>query len=105
MAGDKIRDTDASLILPGLQRTASRRTDGSGSVEVREANTFRCQLIDPRSFHEVAAVAANILPAHVVDEDEHNVRLFRCGEGKRKALTDGKQCRQERMAKCGHRES
>jgi hypothetical protein len=73
VAGYVSGNTNPSLILPRLQSTSRRRTNGSGRVEIREPDSFGRQPINPRRLGEIVAVAPDILPAHVVNKNEYDV--------------------------------
>ena len=73
MPGDMCRDANASLILAGLQGATCWRADGSSSVEIGEPHSFGRQLVDVRRINEIIAVTTNILPSHIVNENQDDV--------------------------------
>ena len=73
MPGDVCRDANASLILAGLQGAARWRADRSGSVEIGKPHSVGRQLVDVWRINEIIAVTTNILPTHIVDENQDDV--------------------------------
>jgi hypothetical protein len=67
------RDANASLILTGLQGATRWRADRSGSVEIGEPHAFGRQLVNVRRINEIIAVTTNILPTHIVNENQDDV--------------------------------
>ena len=77
IAAQKGIDGAGSLIVPaGHQRRTRRRADGRG-VEMSEAHTFGGEPVDVRRFDMRVAVHAQIEPALIVGQDEHEIRLCR----------------------------
>src|SRR3954471_22362429 len=63
------------------EERGARRTAAGRVVELREADALGCELVDVRR-RDFTAVALEVGVAHVVDEDDDNVRSFlRFGAG------------------------
>src|SRR6056297_1657196 len=65
-------DPEPTPVTPG-QQTGTGRAAYRGDVVLRELEVIGCQLIQVRSW-SVAPVKADIGPAQIVRDDEHNVR-------------------------------
>jgi len=83
VAGDKIGDAHTGGILAGHNAGARGRADGAGRVGVGEAHSLCRQRVDVGCLVKAVAVAARIRPAHVVNQNEHDVGSagVRGGEG------------------------
>src|SRR5688572_16191168 len=64
-------------VLAGEDGRATRRTERRGRERVQEPRAFARQLIDGGRLGEGVARDAEVVPAKVVDEDEHDVRRAR----------------------------
>ena len=68
-------DADARLVrMQAGQQRCARRAAARRVVELREAHAVRGQAVEVRRA-DLAAVAAEIREAHVVGEDQHDVRV------------------------------
>ncbi len=81
VAGNPVGDVRPRGILAGHDRRAGRRADGAGRIAVGEPHRRRGQAIDVRRLVEVAAGVAEVGPAHVIDQDQHDVRRPVPGRG------------------------
>ena len=70
---DPVGDADGGWVLAGEDAGAGRRTDRAGRVRVGKAHALAGEAVDVGRFVEGTAVADEILPAHIVDEDEDDV--------------------------------
>src|SRR4051812_19400620 len=65
------------------------RTNGASRVAIGEAHTVRREAINVWRFMELTAVAAEVSPTHVVDDDQNDIRAYgrlrhrRCHEQQR----------------------
>ena len=73
MPGDMRCDSNSRLILAGLYCASCWRADGSSSVGICEPHSISCQLVDVWRINEIVAIAADILPPHIVNEDQNDV--------------------------------
>ena len=73
MTGDMRCDSDTRLILARLDCATCRRADGPRRVEVCEAYPRFCQCVDPRCFDEIVAVAPDVFPPQIVDENQNDI--------------------------------
>ena len=82
---DHVPDAGLVRIQSGEQRRA-RRTAATCVVELREAHAAGRKCVDVRR-RNLAAIAPDVGEAHVVDEDDDDIRLLRIGRtsGKRAA--------------------
>jgi len=80
-AGDPIGDVQTRRIFAGHHRCPRRRTDGAGRVAVCQPHAAGGEAIDVGRFIELAAVARQIGPTHVIDENQNDVgRSVRRGQ-------------------------
>ena len=70
---DPVRDVRSRRIAPGHHRGTCRRTHGARRIALGEAQPFTCEPIDVGRLVVLAALACEIGPAEVVDEDEDDV--------------------------------
>ncbi len=75
---DIVGDADARGVSPGHDRGARRRAHRARGVAVGEAHPLRREAVDVRRLVVPAAVAGDVCPAEIVDEDQDDVRLPRC---------------------------
>ena len=75
VAGDEVRHADAGGVLARQDARPCRRADGAGGVGVGEPHALPGEPVDDRREVVRAAVAAQVRPAHVVDQDEDEVEL------------------------------
>ena len=68
------RDPPALRILAGGDRDPRRRADRRVDVELLEADALGGQAVDVRRLRVLVAEAREVRPAHVVDEDQDDVR-------------------------------
>ena len=73
-ARDVVGQRDASRGLAGHDACSRRRAHRARGVGVGEPHAASRQPIEVRGLVEAAAVAAQVHPAHVVDQDEDDVR-------------------------------
>jgi hypothetical protein len=66
-------DSNSRLILAGVYCASCWRTDGSGSVEICEPHSIGRQLVDVWRINEIIAIAADVLPPHIVNENQNDV--------------------------------
>ena len=76
-AGNPIGDVQPRRIFAGEQRRARGRADRAGRVGLREFHAVLRELVDVRRLVQIAAVAGEVGPAEVVDQNQHDVRLRR----------------------------
>lgn len=82
-----VSDASASAVLACHQRTARWRTDATAGIGLRETGARACQPVDIWSLNIFVAIACKIAVAHVIGQDEDDVRalwrsillLFVCG--------------------------
>src|SRR5262249_17703311 len=92
---------ETGRVLAGQDAGPCRRADRTGRVAVGEAHPRRRQPVEVRRAKERAAVAAEVLPAHVVDQDDNEVQwLLRClsprsETGRTEDARNAKQAQQE----------
>ena len=60
----------------GGKPTTGRRADGCGRIVLFELQAFFGQTVNVRSGRELAAITAHIAYAHVVNIDNHHIRMF-----------------------------
>jgi len=83
---DPVGDADARRVAARQDAGAGGGADGAGGVGLGEPHALRGQSVEGRGFVEVAAGAAEIPPAEVIDQNEENVGRsheasgFRCGD-------------------------
>ncbi len=65
-------------ILPRKDARATRRADVACRVGIVEKHAFVCQLVDRRSFIELAAVATHVPLSKIVDKKEDHIELWLC---------------------------
>ena len=73
MPGDMRCDSNSRLILAGLYCASCWRAGGSSSVGICEPHSISCQLVDVWRINEIVAIAGDILPPHIVNEDQNDV--------------------------------
>ena len=73
MAGDEIGDADVRGVLTRDDAGARGRTDRAGGVRIGEAHAFGREAIGVGRIVESVAVASEIGPTHVVDQNEYEV--------------------------------
>ena len=78
--GNEIGDANSCGILTGKDARARRRADRACGVGIREPHSRGCQSVNVGRLVERAAVASQVAPFHVVDEDEDDVG-HRCDHG------------------------
>jgi hypothetical protein len=72
----------------------SKGTIGAFGREICEPDFFNHEPLELRSLNEIIAAASEFFPAHVVNKDEHDVRLAWvvgccCNEGERQSTKKG----------------
>ena len=70
---DPVGDADGGWVLAGEDAGAGRRADRAGRVRVGKAHALAGEAVDVGRLVEGTAVADEVLPAHVVDEDKDDV--------------------------------
>ena len=64
----------------GQDRGPGRGTHSAGRVALGEANPFRGELVEVGRVDDFIAVAAEVSPAHVIDEEDDDVGGLGPGE-------------------------
>lgn len=95
-AGCADQPNNALRILPGCDRTSGRRTDRHVDVELMKPDAVHRQRIEIRRFDLGIPESRKIAPPQVVDEQQEDVWLWRCGSRERLASGERK-----RKGRCG----
>ena len=72
-AGNPVGDVQPGGILAGQQGRPRRRTNSTGRIVLREPHPFLGQPVEARRFIQIASEAAQIGPAQVIGENEHDI--------------------------------
>ena len=73
VAGDPIGQVQPPRIATGENGRAARRANRAGRVGICEPHPFARQPIEIRGFVKLRAVTAEVAPAEVIDEKEHEI--------------------------------
>ena len=79
-ARQEVRDVQSRRAFPRHQRRPRRRANRLRRVGIRKAHAFLREAVEIRRAMILAAVAAQIIHAEVIRENEHNIRFVRCME-------------------------
>ncbi len=82
VSGDPVGDVEAGGRLAGEQGGAGGGADGAGGVGLGEAHAVLGKLVDVGGLVVFGAVAAEVGPAHVVDEHDDDVWRRAGGQGR-----------------------
>ena len=82
-------EADTPRIPAGHQRGTAGRADGAVRVGPCEPGALGCKAVDPRGFVIVRALAAQVHPAEIVDQHEHDAERLR------RRLLDARACGQD----------
>jgi hypothetical protein len=97
VAGDPVGDAGPRGVLPGQQARPRRRADVARGVGTGEFHPLSRQAVEVGRLVERASVAAEVAPAHVVDEDDDEVEVGLAGRrGRHRRIFQGQRTCQER---------
>jgi hypothetical protein len=82
-----------------LNRASGWGAHRAGRVEVSETHTLFCQCVDPRCFDEIVAIAPNVFPSQIINENQDDIwTLF----GVKNIAAADKSCQDEKKSKGSH---
>ncbi len=81
MAGDPVGEVEPGRGLAGEEGGTGRGADGAGAVGVGEACAVAGEAVEIGRQVKAGAVAAEVGPAEVIDEDDDDVGFWGGGEG------------------------
>ena len=96
--GKPVGEQQARGILAGKDGGARGRTEGAGGVSIGEAHAIAGELVDMRGLIVRTPVGADVAPADIVDQEEHDVE-FVGGRRRRGGAKPGGRSEEQRNQK------